>query len=212
MGDHYETLGVSRTALIGEIRKAYLTIARERHPDRFTDAAEKVRAQELFQKATEAFNTLTNERARAEYDAELAKPKLTTPEEIAADAYARGVRQLEGRDVTGAVELFRQAVYLMPQEARYHGALGHALSSDPRTAREAVLALEQAAQLAPRSAQIHLELAVVLEKQGLSIRARRAVETALRLAPADPAVLRVAARLGAGEGPSPSGDSSRRRP
>lgn len=214
MADHYETLGVPRTASIADVRKAYLTIARERHPDRFTDAAAKVEAQEIFQKATEAFNTLTNERARAEYDAELAKPKLTTPADIAADAYSRGVALLEGRDVAGAVEVFRQAVYMMPQEARYHAALGRALSLDPRTAREAVQALEQAAQLAPGNAHLHLELATVLEKQGLSIRARRAAEVALRLAPADPGVLRVAARLGTGDGPTAPGakDSLRRKP
>jgi len=204
MGDHYETLGVPRTASTAEVRKAYLVIARERHPDRFTDTAEKRQAQELFQKATEAFNTLTNERARAEYDLELTKPKLTTPADVAADAYARGVQQLEARDLAGAVELLRQAVYLMPQEARYHGALGHALSQDPRTAREAVQALEQAAQLAPGNAHVHLDLAAVLERQGLSIRARRAAEAALRLAPTDPVVQRIAARLGAGEGPPPA--------
>jgi curved DNA-binding protein CbpA len=201
MADFYETLGVPRTATVGEIRKAYLTIARERHPDRFTEAADKARAQDLFQKATEAFNTLTNERARAEYDEELAKPKPTTPADMAADAFTRGLKELEASNAAGAVELLRQAVYLMPQEARYHATLGHALSLSAGSARDAVQALEQAAQLAPRDPQIHLALATVLDKQGLSIRARRAAEAALRLAPGDPAVLRVAERLGLGSRP-----------
>jgi DnaJ-class molecular chaperone len=196
MADFYEILGISRTAPPTEVRKAYMSLARERHPDRFSDPAEKARAQDDFQRATEAFNTLCNDRARADYDASLAKPKATTPEEMAAEAFTDGMGRLAGSDATGAAEAFRQAVYLAPGEASYHAALGRALAANPRSAREAVQALEQAAQLAPQNPQIHLDLALVLDKQGLSIRARRAAEAALRLAPDDPAVTRVAAQLG----------------
>jgi curved DNA-binding protein CbpA len=210
MADLYEILGVQRTAPTAEIRKAYLTLAREQHPDRFADPAEKARAQEAFQQATEAFNTLCNERARADYDASLSKPKLTTPDEIAADAYATGLARLESSDAAGAVEALRQAAYLVPGEARYHAALGRALSRDPHLAREAVQSLEQAARLAPQNPQIQLELALLLEKQGLHIRARRAAEAALLLAPGDPAVMRAVARLGLE--PSGPGNAGRRKP
>jgi curved DNA-binding protein CbpA len=198
VADFYDVLGVSRTATAAEIRKAYVMIARERHPDRFTDPAEKAQAQEFFKQATEAFNTLASERGRALYDAEAAKPKLTTPAEIAADAYARGLKQLEDRDIAGAVELFRAAAYHAPQEARCHAALGRALSRDPRSGREAVQALEEAARLAPQNPAFHAELALALESQGLHIRARKSAETALRLAPDDPQVARIAVQLGAG--------------
>ncbi len=63
MADFYEILGISRTAPPTEVRKAYMSLARERHPDRFSDPAEKARAQDDFQRATEAFNTLCNDRA-----------------------------------------------------------------------------------------------------------------------------------------------------
>jgi curved DNA-binding protein CbpA len=203
VADFYEILGVSRTATAAEIRKAYVLIAREKHPDRVADPAEKAKAQEFFQRATEAFNTLASERGRAQYDAETEKPKLVVPAEIAADAYARGLTQLEARDVTGAIELFRSAVYHSPQEARYHAALGRALSRASNLGREAVLSLEEAIRLAPDTAAFHAELGLLLDGQGLHIRARKAVETALRLAPGDSQVARVAAHLGlgnAGEG------------
>ena len=48
MADFYEILGVARTVSSAEIRKAYATIAREKHPDRFNDPADKAKAQELF--------------------------------------------------------------------------------------------------------------------------------------------------------------------
>ena len=127
MADFYQILGVSRTASSAEIRKAYATIARERHPDRFGDPAEKAQAQEFFKQATEAFNTLASDRSRAQYDSEMEKPRLVAPAEIAADAYARGVKLLEARDWAGAVEVLRAAVYNAPQEARYHAALGRGL-------------------------------------------------------------------------------------
>jgi len=209
MADFYEILGVPRTASAAEIRKAYSVVARERHPDRFTDPAEKARAQEFFQKATEAFNTLFNERARSQYDVELAKPKLEAPADIAGDAFARAQKQMEARDLDGAIELLRAAVYHMPGEARYQAALGRVLARHPKTAREGVASLEEAARLAPRDAQVHAELALVLEGQGLHIRARKAAEAARSLAPDDPQVARIAAQLGIGGGddapPEPGG-------
>jgi curved DNA-binding protein CbpA len=210
MADFYEILGVSKTTSAAEIRKAYLALARERHPDRFTDPEEKKRAQDLFQQATEAFNTLSNDRTRAEYDASLEKPKATTPEGMAAEAYETGQKLLEASDAVGAAEAFRQAAFLAPGEARYHASLGRALSANPRTVREAVQALEQAAQLAPQDPRVHAELAVLLEKQGLHIRAKRAAEAALRLAPRDPTVARVAGALGLDA--SGGDDPGRRRP
>jgi DnaJ-class molecular chaperone len=198
MSDFYETLGIPRTASSAEVRKAYLGIARERHPDRFADPAEKARAQDFFQKATEAFNTLSNDRGRAQYDADQAKPKLESPAEIAADAFARGAQQLEARDVDGAIDLFRSAVYHVPQEARYHAALGRALARHPKTAREAVVSLEEAVRLSPRTPQLHADLALVLEAQGLHIRARKSAEAARALAPDDPYVVRLGAQLGMG--------------
>jgi tetratricopeptide (TPR) repeat protein len=203
VADFYEILGVSRTASSVEIRKAYATLARERHPDRFSDPADKAKAQEFFKQATEAFNTLSSDRNRAQYDSEMEKPKLVDPAEIAADAYARGVRLLEARDWAGAVEVLRSAIYHAPQDARCHAALGRALSHDSRSGREAVQALEEATRLAPQSAGYHIELALVLDSLGLRIRARKVAEAAVRLAPTDPQVVRVASQLGA-EGGNPS--------
>jgi DnaJ-class molecular chaperone len=200
MRDFYEILGVPRSASVGDIRKAYAKVAREGHPDRFADPAEKARAQEVFQEATEAFNTLSNERARGEYDAELDKPKLVEPADIAADMYGRALQRMEAKDLTGAVELLRGAVYHMPGEAKYHAALGRAFSKDSRFAREAAQALEEAVRLDATNASVHADLALLYASQGLSIRARKSIEMALQIAPNDPQVVRIAAHLGVGSG------------
>lgn len=183
MADYYELLGVPRDADAAAIRAAYARQARERHPDRFTDPEEKRRAQEAFTLVTEAFNTLTSEKSRREYDISLAAPRLAVPEQIARAAYERACQLMEARAYHEAVELLRSAVHHQPQEARYHATLGQALSRNPHWVREAVNELEEAIRLDPQRAQFHSLLAEVLLGQGLKLRARRAAEAALRLDP-----------------------------
>ena len=185
MSDYYELLEVQRDADASAIRVAYVRLARERHPDRFTDPEEKLRAQEVFTQLTEAFNTLSNEKRRREYDAFLAVPQVAVPERIARDAYERGLEQLERRAYHEAVELLRTAVHHQPEEARYHAALAQALARNPHWIREAVSELEHAIRIEPRRSQFHSMLAEVLLGQGLKLRARRAAEMALRLDPSD---------------------------
>ena len=197
MADYYEVLGVPRGATAPEVRRAYLRLARERHPDRFADHVEKERAQEFFKDLTTAFNTLSNERARQEYDAALARPRAVSPEELAREALAHGARLLEERDFDGAAEQLRAAVHYAPDDARAHALLGRALARRPQGAREATQSLEKATQLAPQNPAFFAELAVLLQAQGLKIRARRAAEAALRLAPQSPEIRKIVAELGA---------------
>ena len=196
MADYYELLGVGQTASASEIRQAYLRLAREKHPDRFVDAAEKRQAEALFREITTAFNTLTNPTSRQEYDEARQRPQLSTPAEIASDAFARGQELLAQGQDDEAVQLLHVAVHHAPQEATYQLALGRALGRDPKHAREAVQALETAARLRPSDALAHAELAAVLARQGLRLRAQKALETAERLAPGDQRIQRLAAELG----------------
>ncbi len=62
--DLYSVLGVSRTATQDEIRKAYRKLARQYHPDvnKAKDAAQK------FNEVQEAYDTLSDENKRKQYD------------------------------------------------------------------------------------------------------------------------------------------------
>jgi molecular chaperone DnaJ len=205
MADYYEILGIGKDAGVADVRKAYAKIAKERHPDRFTDPVERERAQEFFKEATAAFNALSNERSRREYDAQQAKPVARSPEEHAAQAYAEGMEYVKRGDAATAAERLRQAVYLAPREARYQAALGRILVKDKHSARDGVHALEEATRLDPANAQAFFDLALVYQAQGLSLRARKAVETAHMLAPGDANVARLHAELN----PPPDPDAGR---
>jgi DnaJ-class molecular chaperone len=58
---HYNTLGVSKTATKDEIKQAYRTLAKQHHPDKGGDNA-------TFQKVQEAYETLSDDVKREEYD------------------------------------------------------------------------------------------------------------------------------------------------
>jgi Tfp pilus assembly protein PilF len=191
MTDHYELLGLARTATAAEVRKAYAQIARERHPDRFTDPVERERAQEFFKLATAAFNALSNERSRREYDDSLARPQVVGPAEIARQAYERGLAQLDAHANHEAVELLRTAVSHAPEQARYRSTLAVALARNPHWAREAIQEAEKAVQLEPAAAVHQGILAELLLGQGLKLRARRAAEGALSLDPREARARRV---------------------
>jgi curved DNA-binding protein CbpA len=198
MSDYYQLLGIAPAASPAEVRQAYARLAREKHPDRFTDPAEKQRAQAEFQDITTAFNTLVNPHSREEYDQARLRPQPRTAEEIAKDAYERAQPLVESGQLEDAVTLLRTAVHHAPGEAAYHAALGRALALLPQAAREAVQVLERATQLAPQNAAAFADLAAVLARQGLKLRAQKAAEAARRLAPRDARIARLAAELGLG--------------
>jgi curved DNA-binding protein CbpA len=203
MADYYEILGVSRSATTAEIRKAYALMARERHPDRFSDPEQKRQAEEFFKVATGAFNALSNERDRKEYDQSLSRPKLTTPAEIAQDAHERAMQQLEARNYQEAAELMRSAVFHAGDNALYHAWLGLTLGRNPQMGRDAIQSLEKAVQLEPRSAEFHGLLAELLLAQGLRLRARKSAETALGYDPREARAVRVLREVGADD-PDPT--------
>jgi curved DNA-binding protein CbpA len=196
MVDYYQLLGVTPQAEVSDIRAAYVRLAKERHPDKFSDPTEKEKAQLFFQDLTTAFNTLSNETRRREYDAERERPKPQTLEDIARDAYEKSGPAYEQGDYEGALTFLQTAVHHVPQEPQYHIALGRMMGRFKTTARKGIEVMEKASHAFPQNALVWYELALLYNSQGLKLRAQKAVESAQRLAPRDSRISRLAAELG----------------
>ena len=63
--DYYSALGVKKDATGAEIKKAYRSLARKLHPDK--NSADKA-AEERFKEVSEAYDVLSDDKRRAEYD------------------------------------------------------------------------------------------------------------------------------------------------
>ena len=63
--DYYAALGVAKDADAAAIKKAYRKLARDLHPDKNPNNAE---AEERFKEVSEAYDVLSDEKRRAEYD------------------------------------------------------------------------------------------------------------------------------------------------
>ena len=63
--DYYETLGVSKGASAADIKKAYRKLALKYHPDKNPDDAS---AEEKFKEAAEAYEVLSDDTKRQQYD------------------------------------------------------------------------------------------------------------------------------------------------
>lgn len=64
MADHYETLGLGRSASTDEIKRAYRKLARELHPD----VNPSPQAAERFKDVTHAYDVLSDPQRRQQYD------------------------------------------------------------------------------------------------------------------------------------------------
>ena len=67
--DYYKVLGVPHGCTLNQIKDAYRKLAREWHPDRYQDKAEKKHAEEMMKSINTAYDILTDPGKRQWYDA-----------------------------------------------------------------------------------------------------------------------------------------------
>lgn len=77
MKTHYETLKISQNATSEEIRKAYINLAKNLHPDK-VKPEQRAKAKEIFINIKNAYNVLNDDKKRKEYDREINKNNKTS--------------------------------------------------------------------------------------------------------------------------------------
>ncbi|HKE12866.1 MAG TPA: J domain-containing protein, partial [Myxococcota bacterium] len=177
--NYFEVLGVPETVTDDGVRRAYVELAKKTHPDRYSNASDAVRrlSEEVFGLVSKAHETLVESRRRNEYllerrqgeraAAELEEGQKAVQAEL---QFQQGEVKLKRRDFAGAVECFRWAVKLYPEEGEYHAHLGWAKylaePNDRAVLKDALENVKKGAKLAPDREKPYLYLGRLYQAAG----------------------------------------------
>ena len=192
--NYYQLLGIAPRSTPEEVFAAYSELARVVHPSHaerlgLEDKDEAVRV--LFEKATEAYLTLSDPRRRASYNmvagvhVQVAVDRQQREEEkrdIARQNYRRAATCLAQMDFSLAVDLLKEATRMDPQP-EYFARLGMAQSKNPHWHRHAVESYRRAVKLDPKDAGIRAGFGSLLEEMDRLDEAREQYREALALMP-----------------------------
>ncbi|HUJ18915.1 MAG TPA: DUF4388 domain-containing protein [Nitrospirota bacterium] len=200
--DHFEVLGVVRTASPQELKKAYFRLAKMYHPDRHFEpemADMKETLEAIFYRIHEAYETLTSDERRKEYEQKKETEQTRAAyEEKRADEYVENYAEKMGRAATyfnagmkefkagnfwGAADSFAWATRLDPVKAPYFYYYALSLMRIPRRRHEAEENLRKAIEIDPLKTEYHLDLGNLYLKGGLKAKAMEAFEGGLRANP-----------------------------
>lgn len=147
MKDYYEILGVKRNATQEEIKKAYLNLCKQFHPDKFKHLGkeEYEKALKKFVLINEAFDILYDPQKRQEYTKKLEEGKTYTHHETslkihAQSAFKQGKEEFEKGSYARAIQYFKTAIKFDPEKELYKAYLAHVYLKDKRP-REEILSI-----------------------------------------------------------------------
>jgi CheY-like chemotaxis protein/tetratricopeptide (TPR) repeat protein len=183
---HYEVLGVSSSAEVEEIKKAYFVAAKRFHSDSFSGlelGSARRAAEGLFAKVNEAYSVLSDKNKRAEHDVFLDRRAKGLPTDVAAILRAEGMFQkgellFKAGRWADAEAQFREAIVLNHVEAEFHAYLGMAIFKRTGEAGEGLQHVEKALELEPRLRSGILFAVQMLEALGDVGRARSLLKKA----------------------------------
>lgn len=200
--NHFEVLGVGHLDPATTIRKAYLTLAKDLHPDRWGAATPSQRdeAAGSFDRVRAAWEVLSDDEARQRYTAKVIHGEKTEEEKamdrvreiLDAEAdFRRGVAELNAGRVVQAHEMFTKVVARVPDEPEFQAHHGYtsfrlALGRDPRKAEEGFNRVKEAVAKKERFDQGHVLLGMMHRALGDEAAARTQFITALKIKPANP--------------------------
>ncbi|HUQ33899.1 MAG TPA: DUF4388 domain-containing protein [Pyrinomonadaceae bacterium] len=170
--DHYQMLGIRRTASASDIKRAYYALAKRFHPDRFrrdTDDEQLARIQSAFAQIAQAYDILKNQTTRAGYDSKLLKQEAamrgskatTLPPPKAGAAQGREVSKAKS-DVRAPPANQQSGPNAYQVEEKFQQGLS-ALQKGDNTS--AIAALGEAARLAPTESRYRAYFGQALASQ-----------------------------------------------
>ena len=200
--NYYDLLDVGPTAVMDEIKKSYYSLAKKYHPDCYHQSTSqdfKEALDTIFSILSQAYETLKVPATRSSYDAKIfrleSSPSVTekagtpastssTPHQKLADLnYRQGRGYFDQKDYWSAIQAFRQAVRMEPENPRYRYWLGAALSKNAKWRREAEEHFLKAIQLEQFTPDAYVGLGLLYQEAGMHKRAENQFKQALQVSP-----------------------------
>jgi tetratricopeptide (TPR) repeat protein len=201
--DLFARLGIPETAGREEVKRAFLAIARQFHPDRFAspafaDLQDTVR--DFFAAVNEAYEVLGDDRTRAAYVAER-RGKAAAQAEAARLAHLKAEACLRTRDFARARAFLESAVRAEPR-AEYQASLAFAWLADPaqRDPARARRLLAEATK-DPRCDRAHYVAGLLARDEGDDAAAERCFRAAVKANPRNADAVRELRHVEARRGP-----------
>ncbi len=195
--DHYQLLDLRRDAKVEQVHTQYEELASLVHPAhaRRLELTGREQALELiFEKATEAYLTLSDPKRRASYDQHMGFSILDEEDEdaeirhrdLAREYFQMARRLVESQQYHAAHELLRDAAR-RDSRPEYWGLLAQVQAKNPNWLRRAVESYRKAVELAPGSVELRLGLALTCEQANYVSEAKTQFEEVLGRMPGHPA-------------------------
>jgi DNA-binding response OmpR family regulator/curved DNA-binding protein CbpA len=200
--DYFKALGLARDSGPATVRRAYYTLAKEYHPDRYLgrglskEMSSKVR--EVFQYINQAYTVLSDPDTCADYLEELVhgtKKSIDINQVIEAESFFQeGRALLRIRRFADAAKQLKRSIELSPEEPEYMISYAWSLfKSEPENAaiqQQALEVLLASRELNPTLDQTHLYLGYVYQAQNKERQAEKSFEMALQADPGSTEALR----------------------
>ena len=190
--DYYELFNLKNTAVFSEIKDVYYQYAKKFHPDRFGDAPDpelKDKANFVFTCINKAFEVLSNEEKRREYDTKGYK-EIQNIDKVSenliekANLYYRKAKALYSqkrfREACGFLE---EALRNDASKAAYFYLLGLSQSNIPSFGRVAEKNLQKVVEMEPWNAEPLVALGLLFLAEKMDKRAENFFRKALTIDP-----------------------------
>jgi hypothetical protein len=182
--DPYLTLGVDQLISDGGLKRAYIKLVKNNHPDTYSYADDpEVRrlANEIFTEIQKAYNTIVRMREGKPPE----QPKGIDETLQAEILFSQGTIALKEKDYSKAIDNFRAAVKMKPDEKIFTEALIRTQylrfqNTGKGNAFEIKAAIREATKQFPESDSLYVVLGWVLKKEG-SNKAPEAFRKALQI-------------------------------
>lgn len=160
---HFDVLGIKLDASAESVRNAFLKLAKRFHPDRYSSEGEtRDLAADVFARISRAHEVLSDAQARRDYTQALKRGgegeggEGGVAQMLTAEAqFQKGESHFRKREYAEALEQFRWALELNPEEGEFHAYYGWTLylhdRDDDKAYALAQEHLERAQQLSPNS-------------------------------------------------------------